>query len=102
MITDPGPARVVVTEHSQTPPVGEFLFDEVGTGPGLQPQRVTREIRKPAAVGIERLMKLRGERRERIVRIQCEGGRGVELGVFQAGAAMSVPQTLQVRCSTLP
>jgi hypothetical protein len=92
----------VVTEHSQTPPVGEFLFDEAGTGPGLQPQRVARQIRELAAVGIERLMKLGGERRERIVRIQREGGRGVEFRVFQAGAAMSAPQTLQVRCSTLP
>jgi hypothetical protein len=36
---------------------------------------------------------------ERIVRIQRERGGGIEFGMFQVGAAMTVPQTLQVRCS---
>ena len=62
---------------------------------------MTREIHHAPAAGIERMMKLAGKRRQRVAGILRQGRRRIELGVFQVGAAMTVPQTLQVRCATL-
>jgi hypothetical protein len=47
------------------------------------------------------MMKLGGKRGQRIAGILRQGRRRIELGVFQVGAAMTVPQTLQVRCAML-
>ena len=58
------------------------------------------EVHHLAAVGIEWMMKFGRERRQRVASVMGRRGTRVEFGVSQAGAAMTVPQALQVRCRT--
>jgi hypothetical protein len=47
------------------------------------------------------MMKFVRKGRQRVVPVVGLGGAGVEFGVFQVGAAMTVPQAAQVRCARL-
>ena len=56
------------------------------------------EVHHLAAVGIEWMMKFGRERRQRVASVMRRRGTRVEFGMSQVGAAMTVPQALQVRC----
>ena len=104
----------MMTGDAQVTPILEFLFDIRRRRRRLQPQRVSAQIGEPSAARIAGMMKLFGEGCQGILRIArrrdllqaCrERGRSrPDLPVrrtAQAGACMTVPQALQVRCSTL-
>src|SRR5260221_11059217 len=58
------------------------------------------EVHHLAAVGIEWMMEFGRERRQRVASVMGRRGTRVEFGMPQVGAAMTVPQALQVRCRT--
>src|SRR6266436_6870926 len=62
---------------------------------------MTGEVHHLAAVGIEWMMKFCRERRQRVASVMGRRGARVEFGMFQGGAAMTVPHAPQVRCRTL-
>ena len=40
VITDPRTLRLMVAQHAEAPPIGQFLFDVLRSGLGLQAQRM--------------------------------------------------------------
>ena len=70
-------------------------------GPGARQQGPCLLYTSLAAVRIEGMMKLGGESRQRIAPVERKRGGCVEFGMFQVGAAITVPHAPQVRCSTL-
>ncbi len=92
-----------VAEHPQAPPIAELLFDHRGSGLGLQPQGMAAEVPQLAALSVVRMMKLLRKAGERVRRILCLrlGLRALRVLRAQAGACMTVPQTLHVRRARL-
>ncbi len=90
-----------MAEHAQPAPVGQFLLDVVRRGLGLQSQGMTGEVDQLAAAAVVWMMEFRGVRCQGILCIVREGRCCIEFRMFQAGAAITVPQTPQVRWATL-
>jgi hypothetical protein len=91
----------MVAEDTQPAPIIEFLRDVVARRLRLQPQRMAGEVDRLAALRVVWMMKLRGERRERVLRIARQSRCRIEFRVFQVGASITVPQTSQVRWAML-
>jgi hypothetical protein len=98
VIRNPGPHRAVVSQHPQSPPIRQFLLEHFRRGLRLKPQGVAAKVQNLSACGIVGVMKLRGEAGEGIRRVVSRCGRELKISPAQAGACMTVPQTLQVRC----
>ena len=101
VIVNPGTFGMVMAEDAQAPPIRQFLVYISGRRPWLQAQRMTAEVHDFAPPRVVRMMKLRGQRRQRVPSVERQCGRRIEFGMFQGGAAITVPQRLQVRRSTL-
>ncbi len=62
---------------------------------------MTCEVDLLAAGGIVGMMELGGVRSQGVLGVVRESRRRIEFRMFQIGAAITVPQTLQVLCATL-
>ena len=97
MIGNPRTHSLRVTEHTEAPPIAKFLLYHRGNGLGLQAQGMAAKVQQLASLRIVRVIKLLRKSGERIRCVQSFSVGALEILRGQAGACMTVPQTLQVR-----
>ena len=97
MVWNPRPGRIVMPQDAETPPVRQFLLDQIRGRFGLQAERMAAEVQQLAPRGIVRMVELLRETGERVRSVEGCGAGARKILRRQEGACMTVPHTLQVR-----